>query len=370
MVVDKQREQLKSMQEKIDIIFKCINREEVGGKIEALKQKQDMPDFWNDQAAAQKVNRELKTLQKKLDILQHIEQKQAYLLEVVDFLEQEDDADLLAELCTELDAFGKMLEKTYLSTLLNEKFDDNNAILTIHSGAGGTESQDWANMLYRMYARYAERSGYKLKVMDLQEGDVVGIKSITILLEGENAYGYLKCEKGVHRLVRISPFDSNARRHTSFASVEVMPEIDNDAEIEIDEKDLKIDTYRSSGAGGQNVNKTESAIRITHLPTGIVVNCQIERSQMQNKATAFKMLRAKLAILKQEQEEKERKDIQGELKKIEWGSQIRSYVFCPYTMVKDHRTDFETANIDAVMDGDLQAFVDEYLSVKNSNTKQ
>lgn len=366
MLIDKQREQLKVLQEKIDVIFKCINQAEISQKLQNLNAEQHRPDFWNDQVYAQKINKEIKQLQKKLDVLAIISQKKSNITEIMDLLVQEDDVDLLAELDVELADFAKLLEKTYLSTLLNEKFDDNNAIVTIHSGAGGTESQDWANMLYRMYSRFAERSGYKIKVMDLQEGDVVGVKSITFMLEGDNAYGYLKCEKGVHRLVRISPFDSNARRHTSFASVDVMPEIENDAEIEIDEKDLRIDTYHSSGAGGQNVNKTESAIRITHLPTGIVVNCQIERSQMQNKATAFKMLRSKLAALKQEQEEKERKDIQGELKKIEWGSQIRSYVFCPYTMVKDHRTDFETANVSAVMDGDLQDFVDAYLSLKNS----
>ena len=220
-------------------------------------------------------------------------------------------------------------------------------------------------MLYRMYTRFAERNKFSVKVMDLQEGDIVGIKSVTILISGDNAFGYLKSEKGVHRLVRISPFDSNARRHTSFASIDIMPEIENDTDIVIDEKDLKIDTYRSSGAGGQNVNKTESAVRITHIPTGVVVNCQIERSQMQNKATAMQMLRAKLAALKQEEEDAMRKDIQGELKKIEWGSQIRSYVFCPYTMVKDHRTDFETPNIDSVMDGDLMDFINAYLTLKN-----
>lgn len=366
MLVDKQKEQLKLLKEKIEIINKCINKTEILSKLEVLKQQQDAPDFWNNQQTAQKVNKEVKHLQNKIDILKNIATKNNYLQELLDLVETEDDTELASELDVELKNFEKFLNKTYLSTLLNEKFDDGNAILTIHSGAGGTESQDWANMLYRMYYRYAERSGYKLKVLDLQEGDVVGIKSITFKLEGDNAYGYLKCEKGIHRLVRISPFDSNARRHTSFASIDVMPEIENDSEIVIDEKDLKIDTYRSSGAGGQNVNKTESAIRITHLPTGIVVNCQIERSQMQNKATAFGMLRSKLAQLKQEQEEKERKDIQGELKKIEWGSQIRSYVFCPYTMVKDHRTDFQTPNVEQVMDGDLQEFIDEYLTLKNS----
>lgn len=369
MILDKQKDTLKTLQEKIDIIDTCINVSDINSKIEELKKEQDAPDFWQDQKNAQRVSKEIKHLENKIETVKKIENSQNNIVELIDLLEGYDDADMLTELDGELDEFSKFVEQTYLTTLLNEKYDENNAIVTIHSGAGGTESQDWANMLYRMYSRFAEREGYKLKVMDLQEGDVVGIKSITFMLEGENAYGYLKCEKGVHRLVRISPFDSNARRHTSFASVEVMPEIETDDDIVIDEKDLKIDTYHSSGAGGQNVNKTESAIRITHLPTGIVVNCQIERSQMQNKAMAFQMLRAKLAELKQQEEEKNRKDIQGELKKIEWGSQIRSYVFCPYTMVKDHRTDFETPNINAVMDGDILDFINSYLTLSHSVKK-
>lgn len=366
MIVDKQQEKLKEIQEKIDVITKCIDAEKIKKELVELKQMQEQPDFWQDQQNAQKINKQIKHLQNKIETTNKIREKQTYITEIMDFLLLEDDIDMLNDLNNEISLLQKLVDTTYISTLLNEKYDENNAILTIHSGAGGTESQDWANMLYRLYTRYAERCGYKIKVLDLQEGDVVGIKSITFMIEGDNAYGYLKCEKGVHRLVRISPFDSNARRHTSFASIDVMPEIEEDNEIVIDEKDLRIDTYHSSGAGGQNVNKTESAIRITHLPTGIVVNCQIERSQMQNKATAFQMLKAKLAALKQEEEESKRKDIQGELKKIEWGSQIRSYVFCPYTMVKDHRTNFDTANIDAVMDGDIQDFINSYLTLKNS----
>lgn len=366
MIVDKQQDALNELDEKIEIIKKCINVENIEKQIESLKEEQNSPDFWTDQKNAQKVSKELKILENKVETIKKIENGRQYIVELLELLKTEDDNDMLADLNTELDKLSKLVETTFLSTLLNDKYDENNAIMTIHSGAGGTESQDWASMLYRMYTRFAERNNFKLKVMDLQEGDVVGIKSVTFMLEGDNAYGYMKCEKGVHRLVRISPFDSNARRHTSFASVDVMPEIENDTDIVIDEKDLRIDTYHSSGAGGQNVNKTESAIRITHIPTGIVVNCQIERSQMQNKATAFQMLRAKLAALKQEQEENERKSIQGELKKIEWGSQIRSYVFCPYTLVKDHRTDFETSNINAVMDGDILDFINAYLTMKNS----
>ena len=365
MIVDRERQALLDLDEKCDVIKKCIDKTVIGAELEKLKAEQEAPSFWEDTANAQRVNRRIKHLEKRLSIVANIDAKRQYILELLELLDGVEDEDMFNELTTELKSFEKYVESTFLTTLLSDKYDDNDAIVTIHSGAGGTESQDWANMLYRMYTRFAERNGYSCKVMDIQEGDVVGIKSVTLLIAGDNAYGYLKCEKGVHRLVRISPFDSNARRHTSFASVDVMPEIEDDGDIVIDEKDIKIDTYRSSGAGGQNVNKTESAIRITHIPTGIVVNCQIERSQMQNKATAFQMLRAKLAALKAEQEEAQRKEIQGALKKIEWGSQIRSYVFCPYTMVKDHRTDFETPNIDAVMDGDIIDFINSYLTLKN-----
>lgn len=365
MLVDKQAEQLKDLDEQIDVIKKCIDKTKYQAEIEELKKEQDAPDFWSDQKNAQKVSKRIKYLEDGIETVNDIENQRQYLAELLELVAEEDDNDLFNELTTQIKKFSKYVDATFLTTLLSEKYDENNAILTIHSGAGGTESQDWANMLYRMYARFAERNNFKIKVMDLQPGDEAGIKSVTFMLEGTNAYGYLKCEKGVHRLVRISPFDANARRHTSFASVDVMPEIEDAGDIVIDDKDIKIDTYRSSGAGGQNVNKTESAVRITHLPTGIVVNCQIERSQMQNKATAFQMLRSKLAILKQEQEEAERNAIQGELKKIEWGSQIRSYVFCPYTMVKDHRTDYETANISDVMDGDILDFIHAYLTLKN-----
>lgn len=269
------------------------------------------------------------------------------------------------ELETKLKLFEKNLEDVRLTTLLNGKYDSFNAILTLHAGAGGTEAQDWTEMLFRMYQMYAEKQGWKISTYDILDGDEAGIKSITFLVEGENAYGYLKCEKGVHRLVRISPFDSNARRHTSFASLEVMPQIQDAPEIEIRPEDLKVDTYRSSGAGGQHVNKTESAIRITHIPTGIIVACQTERSQIQNRETAMSMLYSKL-VERQEQEEMERlASIRGEIKKIEWGSQIRSYVFQPYTMVKDHRTNFETSDINSVMNGDIQEFINTYLIKSN-----
>ena len=326
-----------------------------------LKQEQQDENFWKDLKRVEVVSKKIKSLENKRDNFDKIEKEYSALKEITDFLSVEDDNELYVELNKSLEKLKNDVEQTYLSTLLKGKYDGLNAILTIHSGAGGIESQDWAEMLFRMYSRYAERSGFKLSVLDLQNGDEAGIKSVSFLISGENAYGYLKSEKGVHRLVRISPFDSGARRHTSFASVEVMPEIINDDEIKISPDELRIDTYRSSGAGGQYINKTESAIRITHLPTGIVVACQTERSQIQNKETAMKMLYSRLAELKEEKEEQELKNIQGTLKKIEWGSQIRSYVFCPYTMVKDHRTDYETANIQAVMDGDLQDFINEYL---------
>ena len=283
------------------------------------------------------------------------------LLEISEISGDDEGREFFDELLREIKSFSSDIEKTKLETLLSGKYDSNNAILTIHAGAGGTEAQDWANMLYRMYARYAEKEGFRTSVLSVLDGDEAGIKSITFTVEGDNAYGFLKCEKGVHRLVRISPFDSNARRHTSFASVEVMPEISESEDIVIRSEDLKIDTYRSSGAGGQHINKTESAIRITHIPTGFVVSCQTERSQIQNRETCMKMLLSKLVEKREEEELAKLNDIRGELKKIEWGSQIRSYVFHPYTMVKDHRTGYETSDIFGVMDGDIEPFISDYL---------
>lgn len=268
---------------------------------------------------------------------------------------------MFLDFVTVLNKLHKECEEAYIKTLLSGEYDQYNAILTIHAGAGGTEAQDWAEMLYRMYTRYAERSNFKVQMLDHLNGDVAGLKSVRFLVSGMNAYGYLKCEKGVHRLVRISPFDSGARRHTSFANLDVMPEIEEDLSFEINPDEIRIDTYRASGAGGQHVNKTDSAVRITHLSTGIVVTCQNERSQIQNRETAMKYLHGELAKLKEEQHAEKLSDIKGELKKIEWGSQIRSYVFHPYNMVKDHRTNWETSNTGAVMDGDLQPFIDEYL---------
>ena len=272
-----------------------------------------------------------------------------------------DDESVLEEVKAELENAEKDIEEIRLRTLLRGKYDSCDAILTLHAGAGGTEACDWTEMLYRMYICYAEKHGYKITEYDRLDGDGAGLKSVCFKVEGENAYGYLKAERGIHRLVRISPFDSNARRHTSFSSIDVMPDINDDGDIEIRPEDLKVDTYRSSGAGGQHVNKTESAIRITHIPTGIIVACQNERSQVQNREQAMQMLKSKLLQKREEERLQEASEIKGEIKKIEWGSQIRSYVFCPYTMVKDHRTGAETGNVQAVMDGDLDTFIIDYL---------
>jgi len=275
---------------------------------------------------------------------------------------EEEDESIISEIEKDFKEFKKDYEDLRLQTLLTGPYDKNNAILTLHAGAGGTEAQDWAQMLLRMYTRWAERKGFKVSILDYLDGDEAGIKSVTIQVEGENAYGYLKAEKGVHRLVRISPFDAGGRRHTSFASLDVMPELSDEVEVEINPEDLRIDTYRSSGAGGQHVNKTESAVRITHLPTGVVVSCQNERSQHQNKDTAMRMLKSKLMVLKEREQKEKIEDLKGVQLEIAWGSQIRSYVFCPYTMVKDHRTNYEEGNVDSIMDGELDGMINSYLS--------
>ena len=284
------------------------------------------------------------------------------LIVLIDLAVEEEDSSILDEVKQGFDDFNKDLSTFRLETLLNGPYDKNNAILTLHAGAGGTEAQDWVEMLLRMYTRWAERRGYGVKTLDILPGDEAGIKSVTLLIQGENVYGYLKSEKGVHRLVRISPFDSSGRRHTSFASADVMPEIEDDIEIDISPDELKIDTYRSGGAGGQHVNTTDSAVRITHIPTGVVTQCQNERSQHQNKDTALKMLKSKLIEIKEREQMDKISDIQGEQKDIAWGSQIRSYVFHPYNMVKDHRTNHEVGNVGAVMDGDIEGFINAYLS--------
>ena len=326
-----------------------------------MKEGQNSPDFYADQKRVLEVGKKAKHCENKLEKLHLLASKIEDIDTLIVLIEESSDPAFEKELEKEMTTLEKNMEDARVETLLSGKYDSYDAIITLHAGAGGTEAQDWTEMLYRMYCMYAEKNGFKTKVYDVLDGDEAGLKSITFEVSGDNAYGYLKAEKGVHRLVRISPFDANARRHTSFASVEVMPKIEDMPDIEIRPEDLKIDTYRSSGAGGQHVNKTESAIRITHLPTGIITACQTERSQVQNKEMAMQMLYSKL-VEKQEREELERlAQIRGDIKKIEWGSQIRSYVFCPYTMVKDHRTGYETSDIQGVMNGDIQEFINEYL---------
>ncbi|OCS93614.1 peptide chain release factor 2 [Caryophanon latum] len=319
------------------------------------------PDFWNDQNAAQTVINEANALKSTVAEYTELTDVQENLEMTVELLREEPDEELQAELATELNDFKAKLADFELQLLLSEPYDKNNAILELHPGAGGTESQDWGSMLLRMYTRWAEKRGFKVETMDYLPGDEAGIKSVTLAIKGHNAYGYLKAEKGVHRLVRISPFDSSGRRHTSFVSCEVMPEFNDEIEIDVRTEDLKIDTYRATGAGGQHINTTDSAVRITHMPTGVVVQCQAERSQIKNREKAMNMLKAKLYQLEIEKQQAELDEIRGDQKEIGWGSQIRSYVFHPYSMVKDHRTSEETGNTGAVMDGDLDAFIHAYL---------
>lgn len=326
----------------------------------SLEKMQQDPNFYSDRRRVEKVGKQIAALDKKIELVQKLSSDFDGIKDVVSDVD-ENDLEFLAEIDVELKRLSKSLMSLRLEGLFKGKYDNLGAIMTIQSGAGGTEACDWADMLLRMYERYMAKQGYKFTILDFTEGDGAGIKSVTLKVDGENVYGYLKAERGVHRLVRISPFDANKRRHTSFASVEVMPEIENETEIEIRPEDIKVDVFRSGGHGGQGVNTTDSAVRIRHIPTGIVVQCQNERSQIQNRENALSVLRSKLAALEEEKQQKSMSDIQGTLKKIEWGSQIRSYVFCPYTMVKDHRTDWETSDIQSFMDGEMQDCIEEYL---------
>lgn len=318
-------------------------------------------NFWDNQRIAQNKINLFNSLNERINTFHSIEKSLSDLEEMFSFIKENYDEEIHQMLSNEVETLEKRFDDFSVEVLLNGEYDECNAILDIHPGAGGTESQDWAEMLYRMYIRFAEKNNFKIQMIDYLEGDVAGLKSVSFMLKGKKVYGMLKSEKGVHRLVRISPFDASGRRHTSFASVEVTPEIVGDIDIEIEEKDLKIDTYRSSGAGGQNVNKTDSAVRMTHLPTGIVVTCQNERNQIKNRETALSILKSRLYLLKQEEQRKKISDIQGEQKNIEWGSQIRSYVFCPYTMVKDHRSNYETSDVYGVLEGELNDCINSYL---------
>ena len=354
---------LNNLKPTLERLGEALMLPEARRELEELQAAQEQEGFWNDVAAAQKNQQRSKQLQNKLDKYARLQSTWEDLSTICEMAIEENDESMLGELQESFDSFQQELEQTRLQTLLKGEYDGNNAILTLHPGAGGTEAQDWANMLYRMYVRWTERHGYKYTLLDWQDGEEAGIKSATIKIEGENAYGFLRSEHGVHRLVRISPFDANARRQTSFAAVEVMPEITDTTEIELRDEDIKMDVFRSSGAGGQKVNKTSSAVRLTHLPTGIVVSSQVERSHFQNLENCKEMLRAKLAEIKEREHLEKISDIKGVQMKIDFGSAIRSYVFMPYTLVKDARTGYENGNINNVMDGDIDGFINAYLTM-------
>lgn len=359
--IDEYKLKIKKLRELLSETASSLNIDELRERLSVVRAELEKPEVWGDLTKSQKFAKEATIIESKVSTYDKALSALKDALDLAEMLELEDDESLYAELDSEIDSTQKQIEEMHLKALLKGKYDGLNALITLHSGAGGTEACDWTEMLYRMYIMYAETNGYKITELDRLEGDEAGIKSVSFKMAGENAYGYLKAEKGVHRLVRISPFDANKRRHTSFASVEVMPEIEDAGEIEIRSEDLKIDTYRSGGAGGQHVNKTDSAVRITHVPTGIVVACQNERSQTQNKEMAMRMLMSKLIEKRESERLEKEQDIKGEIKKIEWGSQIRSYVFCPYTLVKDHRTGFENSNVESVMNGNVHDFICDYL---------
>ncbi len=361
MLVDDLKNKVKELQSKFESIEKASDIPGLEVRDAELRKEQENPDLYSDLKHAEQVNREAKAVNDKLTALKKMKADLSDLDDLIDIAAEEGDS-ALAEVGKEITDLEEPLEKLHIQSLLRGEYDSCNAILTLHAGAGGTEAQDWVSMLYRMYQMFCDKMGYSYEELDYLAGEEAGIKNVTFKVTGVNAYGYLKAEKGVHRLVRISPFDAGARRQTSFASLDVMPEIENDTDIKIDDKDLRIDTYRSSGAGGQHINKTDSAVRITHIPTGIVTSCQTQRSQTQNKEYAMRMLISKLVELRMQEQMAKAQDIKGELKKIEWGSQIRSYVFCPYTMVKDHRTGYETSNVQAVMDGNIFDFICDYLA--------
>ncbi len=359
---DAYKQKLGAIGPRLEKLAAALDLEGARREVEELEEKTGDPNFWNDVAASQKVLQRTKQLKNKIENHARLTSQWEDLTTLVEMAMEEDDASLLPEI---EEGYGKLesaLEEANLATLLTGEYDASNAILTLHAGAGGTEAQDWCQMLFRMYTRWGERHNFTVKTLDYEDGDEAGIKSAAISIEGENAYGFLRSENGVHRLVRISPFDANARRQTSFAAVEVMPEIEDDNSVEIRQEDIEMQVYRASGAGGQHVNKTSSAVRLIHKPTGVVVSSQQERSQVQNRENCMKMLRAKLMEMKAQQHAEKISDIKGVQMKIEWGSQIRSYVFMPYTLAKDTRTGFENGNITAVMDGDLDGFINAYLT--------
>ena len=362
--LEENKHKLITLKEKIASIAEAIKVNDIEAEIKELEAKTAEPGFWEDQQNSSVVLTKMKRLQNKLAKFKKIETDHENLESLNELLLIEEDIELGKEVLKNTLKLEEELERMQLETLLSGKYDKNNAIVTLHPGAGGTESQDWAEMLYRMYCKWAASNDFEVQELDFLEGDEAGIKSVTFLVKGENAYGYLKGEMGVHRLVRISPFDAGGRRHTSFASAEVLPEITEDIKLDINPDDIKMDVYRASGAGGQKVNKTSSAVRLTHIPTGIVTACQTERSQTQNREYAMTMLKSKLLELKEKEQKDKIEDLKGVQRDIAWGSQIRSYVFCPYTLVKDHRTNYEVGNVEAVMNGELNGFMESYLKLQ------
>ena len=361
-------QKLHDLKPDLDDLEDALDVKAMRNEIDELDHKASEPGFWDDTQNSQKILQRSAKLKDKLASMESLRNLWDDAMTLCELANEEGDLTVLPDAQAEIEKLSQDLEQQRLQTLLTGEYDAKNAILTFHAGAGGTEAQDWADMLYRMYNRWAERHNYKVKLLDYLDGEEAGLKSASILIEGENAYGFLKGENGVHRLVRVSPFDASGRRHTSFASLEVMPEIDDTVEVEINPADIKMDVYRASGAGGQKVNKTSSAVRLTHIPTGIVVACQVERSQYQNRDVAMRMLKSKLLEIKEREHLEKIEDIKGVQKEIAWGSQIRSYVFMPYTMVKDHRTGYETGNVNAVMDGDLDGFIHAYLKALSQGT--
>ena len=359
--LDEIKYRLTPYEKELDEIKDALDLQNKEERIIELERTMETPGFWDDMDKAQKYMKELKNLKDSIETYNNLKSLYDDILVLIEMGEESEDAEIAEEAKSSMDEFASKVDEVKIKTLLSGEYDKYNAILKLNAGAGGTESCDWTSMLYRMYTRWAESKGFTTQVLDFLEGEEAGIKSITVQINGENAYGYLKSERGVHRLVRISPFNAAGKRQTSFASCDVMPDIEEDLDVEINDDDIRIDTYRSSGAGGQHINKTSSAIRITHLPTGIVVQCQNERSQLQNKDKAMKMLKAKLYLLKQQEEQEKKSGIRGEIKEIGWGSQIRSYVMQPYTMVKDHRTNEETGNVSSVLDGNIDQFINAYL---------
>ena len=362
---DQIKSELSGIRNQLSELSEAMNISSLSLRLSEIVSESEKQDFWNDHESANKLLKEKKSLENKVQSYENLLDAVEDIEVMIELAEEDGEDNFLSELSDSYSALVSNLSRVKIDNLLDGEHDGNNAIIGIHSGAGGTDAQDWAEMLFRMYTRWAESKGYKIKIWDMQNSDEGGIKGATFTVEGENAYGYLKTEKGVHRLVRISPFDSSARRHTSFAAIDVMPEIDDDVSVEINPDDLRIDTFRSSGAGGQHVNKTDSAIRITHIPTNIVVSCQNERSQHQNKEVAMRILKSKLVELAEQEHKDNLAELAGDYSQITWGSQIRSYVFHPYSLVKDHRTDAENGNVQAVMDGDLDLFINEKLKQRD-----